>query len=54
MENILKQKGMLCNIKCINMQIVMKQKKTVIHSGYFRTSSHLVSLFIVYNYIDGK
>ena len=42
MENILKRKGMLCNVKWINVQIVIGQKKTVIHSIYFPASSHLV------------
>ena len=42
MENILKQKGMLCNAKQINERIVIEQKKTVIYSIYFPASSHLV------------
>ena len=42
MENILKPKGMLCNIKWINEQIVIEQKKTVICPIYFPASSHLV------------
>ena len=33
---------MLCNIKWINVQIVIDQKKTVICSRYFPASSHLV------------
>ena len=33
---------MLCNAKWIDVRIVMKQKKTVIHSIYFPASSHLV------------
>ena len=40
MENILKQKGMLCNVKWTDVQ--MKQKKIVTRSGYFPVSSHLV------------
>ena len=42
MENILKPKGMLCNIKQINEQIVIEGKKTVICYIYFSASSHLV------------
>ena len=42
MKNILKQKGMLCNVKRINILIVIEQKKTVIRSIYFPASSHLV------------
>ena len=42
MENILKPKGMLCNVKWINEQIVIEQKKTVICPIYFPPSSHLV------------
>ena len=49
MENILKQKGMLCNVKQINEQIVIEQKKTAICSLYFPASSHLV-----YNYVERK
>ena len=42
MEDILKQKGMLCNAKWINAQIVIEQKKTVTCLVYFPASSHLV------------
>ena len=42
MENILKRKGMLCNVKWINVRNVIEQKKTVICPVYFPASSHLV------------
>ena len=42
MENILKRKGMLCNVKRIDVRIVIERKKTVIRSIYFPASSHLV------------
>ena len=42
MENILKQKGMLCNVNWIDVQFIIEQKKTVICSIYFPASSHLV------------
>ena len=32
----------LCNVKWINVQIVIEWKKTVIRSIYFPASSHLV------------
>ena len=47
MENILKRKGMLCNVKQINIQIVVERKKTVIRSIYFPASSHLVCCLLL-------
>ena len=35
-------KVLLCNVKQINVQIVIEQKKTVIRTIYFPASSHLV------------
>ena len=52
MENILKPKGMLCNVKWINEQIVIEQKKTVI--CYIFSSfilSCLLFFVFVYNYV---
>ena len=47
MENILKQKGMLCNAKRMNVQIVIERKRTVIRSIYFPASSHLVCCLLL-------
>ena len=48
MENILKQKGMLCNVKQINVQIVIERKKTVIHYIYIYIFQLHLILFAVY------
>ena len=53
MENILKPKGMLCNVigQSNNWYRVIEQKTTLIYSIYFPASSYLVFVF-VYNYVE--